>query len=154
LLDLPKRTSAPLSIALGGGNAHPQGKRILLDNGWDLTDPMDANRSSQVFRQFLAGSAGELGIAKHGYVASRSGWFSERTCCYLASGRPAVVTETGWSDWLPEGDGLLGYSTADQAAAALDEIRSDPERHAVAARKLVQEHFEAADVCQALLDAL
>lgn len=154
LLDLPRRTSAHLSIALGGGNAHPQGKRILLDNGWTLTDPMDANRSSEVFRQFLAGSAGELGVAKHGYVASRSGWFSERTCCYLASGRPAVVTDTGWPDWLPEGKGLLAYTTADEAAAALDEVLADPEHHARAARKLVEEHFEAAQVCTALLDAL
>lgn len=154
LLDLPRRTTAPLSIALGGGNAHPTGKRILLDHGWELTDPMDANRSSEVFRRFLAASAGELGVAKHGYITSRSGWFSERTCCYLASGRPAVVSETGWSDWLPEGEGLLAYSTADQAAAALDEVRGDPERHARAARKLVEEHFEAADVCRDLLDAL
>ena len=154
LLDLPRRTQAPLSIALGGGNAHPQGKRVLLDNGWDLTDPMDANRSSDVFREFLASSAGELGVAKHGYIAPRSGWFSERTCCYLASGRPAVVSDTGWPDWLPEGEGLLAYTTADQAAAALDEVRSDPERHARAARKLVEEHFEAADVCAALLDSL
>jgi glycosyltransferase involved in cell wall biosynthesis len=115
---------------------------------------MQANGSTQRFHRFLARSAGELGIAKQGYVAARSGWFSERTCCYLASGRPAVVADTGWRDWLPDGEGLFAYSTAEDAAAALDEIRADPDRHAQAARKLAAEHFEAADVCTALLDAL
>jgi hypothetical protein len=154
LLDLPERTDARLEVALGGGDNHWEAHRVLDEHGWVRTDPMDANGSTQQFHRFLARSAGEFGVAKHGYVQARSGWFSERTCCYLASGRPAVVADTGWRDWLPDGDGLFGYSTAAEAAAALDEIRADPERHARAARKLVTEHFEAADVCSALLEAL
>lgn len=154
LLDLPSRTSWRLAVALGAGSRREQGGRLLTDHGWHLTDPMEANRTSEDFRRFLAGSAGEIGIAKHGYVAARSGWFSERTCCYLASGRPAVVADTGWRDWLPDGEGLFAYDTAASAAAALEEIRADPARHALAARKLVTEYFEAADVCAAMLDAL
>jgi hypothetical protein len=154
LLDLPSRTSCRLEVALGGGDDHWKAQRVLGDNGWELSDPMEANASSAQFHRFLARSAGELGIAKQGYVAARSGWFSERTCCYLASGRPAVVADTGWDDWLPEGEGLFGYRSADDAAAALDEIRADPDRHAQAARKIAVEHFEAADVCTALLESL
>lgn len=154
LLDLPSRTTSRLEVALGGGDDHWKARGILGRNGWELSDPMEANSSSPQFHRFLARSAGELGIAKQGYVAARSGWFSERTCCYLASGRPAVVADTGWRDWLPDGEGLFAYASANGAAAALDEIRSDPQRHADAARKLVTEHFEAVDVCSALLDAL
>jgi hypothetical protein len=154
LLDLPSRTSCRLEVALGGGDDHWKAQRVLGDNGWELSDPMEANASSAQFHRFLARSAGELGIAKQGYVAARSGWFSERTCCYLASGRPAVVADTGWRDWLPDGEGLFGYRSAGEAAAALEEIRADPDRHAQAARKIASEHFEAADVCTALLDSL
>jgi hypothetical protein len=154
LLDLPQRTSARLEVALGGGDDHWHAEHLLRANGWELSDPMQANGSSHLFHRFLARSAGELGVAKHGYVTARSGWFSERTCCYLASGRPAVVADTGWREWLPDGEGLFAYTSAGEAAAALDEIRTDPDRHAQAARKLVSEHFEAADVCRALLDAL
>ena len=141
-------------MALGGGDDHWKAERILDENGWERSDPMAANGSSEQFHRFLARSAGELGIAKQGYVAARSGWFSERTCCYLASGRPAVVADTGWREWLPEGEGLFAYRTADEAAAALELIREDPDRHTHAARKLAIEHFEAADVCSALLEAL
>jgi len=154
LLDLPSRTDARLSVALGGGDNHWQARRLLSEHGWELTDPMQANGTSELFRSYLAASAGELGIAKHGYIAARSGWFSERTCCYLASGRPAVVSDTGWPEWLPSGEGLFAYTTAAQAAEALEAIRADPDRHARGARKLVEEHFEAADVCTALLAAL
>jgi len=154
LLDLPAHTKARLEVALGGGEDHGVAQRLLRRHGWEVSDPMEANASSARFHGFLSRSGGELGIAKQGYVAARSGWFSERTCCYLASGRPAVVADTGWRDWLPDGDGLFAYATAAEAAAAIDEIRADPERHAQAARKIAVEHFDAADVCSGLLEAL
>jgi hypothetical protein len=154
VLDLPALTDARLSIALGGGDNHWEARRLFGEHGWEITDPMEANGTSARFRRFLAGSAGEIGIAKHGYVAARSGWFSERTCCYLASGRPAVVSDTGWSEWLPTGEGVFGYTTAAEAARAIEAIRADPERHGRAARKFVEEHFAAAEVCDALLAAL
>ena len=153
-LDLPSRTDAPLSVALGAGADHAEGARLLADHGWELTDPIAASRTTEAYHGFLAGSAGEIGFAKHGYVAARSGWFSERSCCYLASGRPVVAQDTGWSEWLGAGEGLLGFTTPDEAAAALDAVRADPGRHAAAARRLVEERFEAADVCAELLEAL
>jgi hypothetical protein len=149
--DLPRRTEVPLTIALGGGD-RPQ--RTMRDGGWDVIEPTATSRTTADYRGFLAASAGEIGFAKHGYVAARSGWFSDRTCCYLASGRPAVVQDTGWSDWLPTGDGLFAFRTPDDAVAALEEVAADPERHAGAARKITEEHFEASRVCADLLEAL
>jgi hypothetical protein len=152
-LDLPSRTRAPLRVALGAGENHGEGARLLREHGWALADPIAASRSTADYRRFIAASAGEIGFAKHGYVAARSGWFSERSCCYLATGRPVVAQDTGWSRWLPSGEGVIGFSTPDEAAAALDAVRAEPERHAAAARALVEEHFEAAQVCRELLEA-
>jgi hypothetical protein len=153
-LDLPARTAAPLTVALGAGDDHQEGARALREHGWALADPIASSRTTADYHRFLAASAGEIGFAKHGYVTARSGWFSERSCCYLASGRPVVAQDTGWSDWLPTGEGLLAFGTIDEAAAALDAVRADPARHAAAARALVETHFEAADVCAELLEAL
>lgn len=152
--DLPARTGARLSISIGGGEGQHEGARLLHDHGWAIGESMSPSRSTDGYRRFMAASAGEIGFAKHGYVEARSGWFSERSCCYLASGRPVVAQDTGWSEWLPAGEGLLAFSTVDEAAAALDAVRADPGRHAAAARAVVEEHFEAADVCRDLLDAL
>lgn len=151
---LPSRTDARLRLALGAGLDHQQGRDFLRKHGWELADPGAVTASTDAYRGFMAASLGEIGFAKDGYVRSRSGWFSERTCLYLASGRPAVVQDTGWSDWLPEGEGLLGFADVDGAVAAIEEVRSDPARHALAARKLVEEHFDAATVCAGIIDAL
>jgi hypothetical protein len=139
---------------MGAGDDHQQGASELRAHGWRLGDPVAASISCAAYRDWLAAGAGEVGFAKHGYVAARSGWFSERTCCYLASGRPAVVQDTGWSDWLPTGEGLLAFSTVEEAASGIEAVRADPERHAAAARRLVEEHFDAAVVCAGLLEAL
>lgn len=153
LADLPQRADVPLALAMGGGSNHDEGAALLAAHGWRITDPRDATRTTQVYRDFIAASAGEIGFAKHGYVASRSGWFSERTCCWLASGRPAVVQDTGWTEWLPAGEGLLAYTSADEAARGLEAVAADPDRHGAAARRIAEEHFEAAGVCAALLEA-
>lgn len=153
-IDLPARTEARVRLAVGAGMDRERGVTMLRAHGWELADPVEATRSTDAYRGFIAGSLGELCLAKHGYVAARSGWFSDRTCLYLLTGRPAVVQETGWTEWLPEGEGLLAFSTLDEAAAAIEVVRADPARHALAARKIVEEHFAAAAVCQAILDAL
>lgn len=152
-VDLPRRTRRRLKLAISG-----QGKReavpLLQRHGWQLTDGSVVTRTTAEYRELIAGSVGEFGVAKHGYVAARSGWFSERTCCYLASGRPAIVQDTGWTDWLPSGKGVLAFTTPDQALEALETVADDPQSHAAAARAVVEEHFQAADVCADLLDHL
>jgi hypothetical protein len=150
--DLPQRTAVPLSLALGAGPDQADAVAFLAAYGWGITDAVDATRTSASYRDFIAASAGEIGVAKHAYVASRSGWFSERTCCWLASGRPAVVQDTGWTEYLPAGEGLLAYTTADEAARALEAVAADPERHAAAARLIAEEHFEAETVCWVILE--
>jgi hypothetical protein len=154
LADLPERTTARLLLALGGGTGHRTGVELLEGHGWELCHPTPITRDTASYQRWIAASAGEIGVAKHGYVEARSGWFSERSCLYLASGRPAIVQDTGWTDYLPHGEGLLAYRTADEAAAAIERVRDDPSTHARAARRVVEEHFDARVVCQALLDAL
>ena len=111
-----------------------------------------ASRSPAEFQRYLAASRGEFTVAKHGYVAARTGWFSERTAHYLASGRPVITQDTGFTEWLPAGDGLLAFSTSDQAVAALQEVERRHAHHCRAARELVAEYFDARKVLPALLD--
>jgi hypothetical protein len=151
-LDLPALADARLRVALGGKEDDVAGA-VLRRHGWEVSDAATPSRTTSDYRSFIASSAGELGLAQRAYVTARSGWFSERTCCFLVCGRPAVVQETGFSDWLPTGEGLLSFSTPVEAARALEQVTADWERHAAAARALVAEHFDAASVCSALLEA-
>jgi hypothetical protein len=95
------------------------------------------------YRRFVTGSRAELGITKSGYVLSRSAWFSDRSACYLAAGRPVVAQETGFSRFLPTGEGLLSFETEDDALAAIEELERDYTGHAEAARALAEEHFDS-----------
>jgi hypothetical protein len=103
------------------------------------------------YRQFIHDSAGEFSVAKETYVKARTGWFSCRSACYLAAGRPVVTQDTGWSDHLPHGEGLFAFSTTADAAAALQAIAADPARHARIARDLARAHFDARVVLSKLL---
>ncbi len=113
-IDLPSKTTQPFELAING----PQ--RLLREHGWSTVDAMGVSRSLWDYRAFIQRSRAEFGVAKHTYVATRSGWFSDRTECYLASGRPALVQDTGWTAHLPHGDGLLAFSTPDEALAGID----------------------------------
>src|SRR6185436_16942276 len=98
------------------------------------------------YQEFIADSYADLGIAKHAYVASRSGWFSDRSTCYMASGRPVLHQDTGLADCLPVGEGVLLFNDVDEAVEALREVQSDYARHSRGARALAEEHFEASKV--------
>ena len=113
---------------------------------------MGVSRSLWDYRAFIQQSRAEFGVAKHTYVASRSGWFSDRTECYLAAGRPAVVQDTGWTAHLPSGSGLLSFSTPDEAVAGIAAINGDYDRHAQCATDIAREHFDAGRVLPKLLD--
>lgn len=149
---LPAAMPCPVEVALGPGSGADAGAAQLREGGWRVADGAATSVDSAAYRRFIDGSLGEIGLAKHGYVAGRSGWFSERTCAYLASGRPAVVQDTGWSDWLPTGKGLFAFSTAEEAAAGAAEILADPAGHGRAARRLAEDHFDARDVLADLLE--
>ena len=129
--NLPARVASPLEIALGGENA-PRGE--LQQLGWRIADPLSVMRDPWTYQAYLRSSRGELSVAKHGYVASCSGWFSERTACYLAMGRPAVVQDTGFSKRIPCGAGVWAFNDAETATHAIEEVEADYDRQCRHAR--------------------
>jgi hypothetical protein len=147
VLDLPSRTTQPFELAING----PQ--KLLRAHGWSTVDAMHVSRTLREYRDFIHRSRAEFGVAKHTYVATHSGWFSDRTECYLASGRPALVQDTGWTEHLPSGEGLLAFSTPDEAVAGIDRINSDYARHARTATDIAREYFDADRVLPKLLEA-
>jgi len=151
-LDLPKQTGEPFLLAMGRGIGNRRPTDLLLEKGWHIEEPLDLLPDHLAYRDFLASSKGEWSVAKNGYVKALTGWFSCRTACYLAAGRPAVVQETGWSDHLPSGEGVIAFSDLESAARAIEEINRDPDRHSRAAQQTARKYFEASMVCQSLLD--
>jgi hypothetical protein len=145
-IDVPARTRQAIELAVNGPQA------LLRQHGWATVDAMGVSRTLWDYRSFIQGSKGELGVAKHAYVSRRSGWFSDRTECYLAAGRPALVQDTGWSSHLPSGTGLLGFDTIDEVVDGLERITADYPEHARRAREIAMDHFEASRVLPRLLD--
>jgi hypothetical protein len=133
---------------------HPEeGKDLaaLRANGWRLVDPARVARTPAGYQRFVRGSKAEFGVAKSGYVAARCGWFSDRSACYLASGRPVIAQETGFSRFLPTGAGLFAFETTEGALAGVEALSGDYGRHARAARALAEEHFDSDRVLGRLL---
>jgi len=152
LADLPERTGERFLLAL---SIHPDETRdleLLADHGWELADPVEAAGTPERYRAFVRGSKAEFGLAKHGYVVSRCGWFSDRSACYLAAGRPVVALETGFGRFLPAGEGLFAVSSSDEFVAAVAAIRQDYEHHATAARRIAEEHLDSDVVLTRLLE--
>lgn len=148
-LDLPSRTSERLELAVGSASA----PRALLErHGWAVRDPLPPTRDPWTYQRYLAASKGEFGVAKEGYVSSGSGWFSERTAGYLASGRPAVVQDTGFTRWLGAERGVLPFASPEQALDALARVSRDYALHCAAARALAAEFFDARVVLPALVE--
>jgi hypothetical protein len=154
LNELPERTSAELALALA---IHPDERddlEALARHGWRLLDPAAAAATPAGYREFVRASAGELGVAKEGYVRSGSGWFSDRSACYLASGRPVVAADTGFGQALPTGEGLLAFGDVEEAATALESVRSRPAEHGAAAREIAEELLDSDRVLARLLEKL
>lgn len=149
-ISLPQRAGPIFELAMGS----PTSPGELFETlGWHVINPLEPTRDPWTYQQYIQQSKAEFGVAKHAYVVSRSGWFSERTTGYLASGRPAIVQNTGFTDWLPCGDGVLPFSTPDEVLAAIDSVNTHYDRHGRAGRELVQEHFNATAVLSRLIDA-
>lgn len=149
--DLPRRAPAPLEACLAIHPSEPALPRLRA-GGWRLVEPRVGAADVDAYRHYLRTSRGEFSVAKHGYVVGRTGWVSDRTACYLAAGRPAVVQDTGAGRALPLGAGLLTFTGAAGALAALAAVERDWEHHAAAARALAVEHFDARRVLTRLLD--
>src|SRR5207302_1816489 len=148
VIDLPKRVNVELELAVNGP------MDLLRSHGWRCRDAFEISSDLQRYRDYLRTSFGEFSVAKHTYVRTNSGWFSDRTECYLASGRPAVVQDTGFSAHLPTGEGLFAYRTIEQAADAIHAITADYPRHSKRAREIADAHFSPRATLKPLLDSI
>ncbi|HEX6899172.1 MAG TPA: hypothetical protein VF789_05640 [Thermoanaerobaculia bacterium] len=146
-LDLPSLCEETFELALGTAGAP---REMLSAKGWRIRDPLEL-KDAPSYQRYIRSSKGEFSVAKHGYVASRSGWFSERSAAYLASGRPVVVQDTGFTAWMRTGLGVVPFSNAEEAAEAVASVSRDYEQHCAAAREIAEEYFDAAKVLPALL---
>jgi hypothetical protein len=152
LAELPRRVPQTLEIALEIAPADAADAKLLRERGWRLVDPLLHTGEPDDFRRYVQGSAAELSPAQGIYVETGSGWFSDRTAAYLASGKPAVVQETGFSRTIPAGEGLLAFRTPADAATAVERIARDYDAHAEAARELAETWFDSDVVLGRLLD--
>jgi hypothetical protein len=153
LIDLPRRVpGARFEPALAIHDGDRCDRDTLVASGWRVLDPAVVAVDPDRYRAFVAGSTAELGVAKSGYVTSRAGWFSDRSACYLASGRPVVAQDTGWTRFLPAGEGLLAFTDRDSAAEAVRDVLSDWPRHTKAARLVAEELLDARVVLARLLE--
>jgi hypothetical protein len=153
LLDPAAIKHGPNEIVRAGGLGR-DARSALLDNGWGLTSGVDVSLDPWRYRDYIRNSRGEFTVARDLNVRTRSGWFSERSACYLAAGRPVVTQDTGFGEILPTGEGLFAFNTLEDCLAAFDAIESDYPRHSRAALDIAQEYFRAETVLAKLLHDL
>lgn len=169
-IDLPKRISYPLELAMnltdsknirhGCGEVvrslgvTSDARQMLESNGWHLADTHALTTDPWPYRDYVRASRGEFTVGRDLHVRLRSGWFSERSACYLAAGRPVITQDTGFGTVLPTGEGLFAFNTMDDILAAFESIKSNYERHSRAARDIAEEYFNAETVLAAVLDKL
>lgn len=151
-MSLPTQTQERFALALGIGAEEASDLAALRENRWQLIDPEQVADTPAAYRGFVRESKAEFGIAKDGYVRSRSGWFSDRSVCYLAAGRPVLAQDTGFSKHLPTGAGLLAFETTEDVLEGVEAISSRYDQHAAAARSLAEEIFDSDRVLSRLLD--
>jgi hypothetical protein len=150
--DLPRLTRQPLELALFlRTEKDAEERRDLERRGWRIRHSREVATSPEAYQSYVQNSRGEFSCAKRSCVRFQNAWISDRTLCYLASGKPAVVQNTGPSGILPNGEGLFRFSNLEEAAGALDAVNSDYERHCRAARQIAETHFDARKVLQNLL---
>jgi len=151
---LPLRVDAPFRVAFEIDPSDESDLAQLEGGGWQLLDPREVAFDPPAYLRFVQSSLAEFTVAKGIYVELRSGWLGDRTACYLASGKPALVQDTGLAALYPLGEGLMSFSTLDEAAAGAEAILSDYRAHAAAARRLAETEFDARIVLSQLLEEL
>jgi hypothetical protein len=129
----------------------PEVRDMLLGHGWHLSDAMEVSRDVERYRRYIRTSRAEFTIARDQYVRPNTGWFSDRTACYLAAGRPVITQETGFSKYLPTGRGLYSFTSVDDIVTAVEAIESDYEGNCRAAREIAEEYFDAAKVVGSIM---
>jgi hypothetical protein len=153
-MTLPTLTAEVFELALVIDPAEVKDLALLQANRWRIVDPAVVAGTASAYQAFIRESKAEFGFAKTGYVASRCGWFSDRSICYLASGRPVIAQETGFSRVIPSGRGLLAFSTIPDVLDAIASLNGNYDDHARGARALAEEFFDSDRVLGRLLSGL
>ena len=148
-LDLPRRRHIPFELAAG---VDEDTERRLRERGWRQRHSVELSKDFDRYRSYIQNSRGEFTIARDQYVRPLTGWFSDRSACYLAAGRPVITQETGFSKFLPTGKGLFGFRTMEDILAAIDAIESDYDGNCRAAREIAEEYFAAEKVVGSLME--
>jgi hypothetical protein len=146
---LPEKMGSIFELAMGSSSAP---REEMRNRGWLFKDPLGITRDPWTYQSYLQASKAEFSVAKQGYVVSRSGWFSERSANYLATGRPVVVQETGFSDWLESGSGVVSFNSLDEAVDAIHEVEANYNRHSKAACAISEEYFDSDKILSKLIE--
>jgi hypothetical protein len=152
LIDLPSRTSQTLELALSG--ASEEVMQQMRTAGWSIRNAGEVSVDMETYHAYITGSRGEFSAAKHAYVKTRSGWFSDRSVCYLAAGLPTILQDTGFSDWLSTGYGVVAFSSLEAAADCIEKVNREYAAHCQAATEITERIFSHRVVLPRLLDAL
>jgi len=153
-VDLPLRTGENFELAFDIHEAETADVELLGRSGWRIVQPQIVAGDPVAYRDYLRSSRAEFMVAKNMYVQTRGGWFSDRSACYLASGKPVLAQDTGITSLFPVGEGLLTFSTLDEAAAGVEAITNDYQRQSKTAREIAEEFFDSDKVLTALLEKL
>jgi hypothetical protein len=149
---LPRMTSQPLELAVHLGSDDEAERQLLQRRGWRVRHASAVSRTPDTYRAYIQRSRGELSCVKPSCVRLQNGWVSDRSLCYLASGKPVVMQDTGLSPYLPSGEGILRFSTAEEAACALAAVNADYEHHCRSAREIAETYFDARRTAERILD--
>ena len=151
-LDVPLEVDHEIDLAMTVHPTEYADQQLLAEHGWSVINPFLFAGDPDSYREFIQFSRAEFSVAKEGYVKSNSGWVSDRTACYLASGKPALVQSTGFEISLPTGEGLLSFATADEAVDGLEQIEAHYVEHCRAARRLAERYFNSDVVLRQILE--
>lgn len=153
-VDLPLRAGRTFELAVGlDPNDPTMDRQLLTSSGWAVVDPWDVAGSVSSFGDYLRSSRAEICCPKPIFVELKTGWFSDRSVCYLANGRPVLVKDTGFSSYVPTGAGVLAFNTTEEAVDAVAEIDGNYQRHRQAARALAEEYFDASRTLPEMIEA-
>ena len=156
IVDLPLLVpEATLEMSVAGISKNYPDHNWLLNKGWKFSEDLNIINNSLIdYRNYIQHSFGEFSVAKETYVKANTGWFSDRSACYLAAGRPVVVQETQWSKFIPKGKGALSFSTVESAKLAVEDIIHNYKMHSNAAKELANEYFDSSKVLSAMIDQI
>jgi len=149
---LPRSTSQALELAIHLAPGDAAERQMLQQHGWQIRHASDVSRTPEMYRSYIQGSRGEFSCVKPSCIKLQNSWISDRSLCYLASGKPVVMQHTGPNSYLPFGEGILRFSTAEEAVEDLATVNADYEKHCLAAREIAETYFDAQRVAEQILN--